>query len=92
MAVSVKRRAAKRDANEGEIILALTAAGCSVQQLSEKGVPDLLVWSPVAGLLLMEVKGAKGKLTQDQVAFANQWGGDIHIVRSIQDALEIAGR
>lgn len=41
--MSIHRKDAKRDANERQIIEALKAAGCSVQQLSGKGLPDLLV-------------------------------------------------
>ncbi len=39
------RRAASRDANEREIIDALRARGHLVQQLSDPGVPDLIVAS-----------------------------------------------
>jgi hypothetical protein len=37
------RRAAQRDASEPEIVAALRAVGATVQLLSVKGVPDLLV-------------------------------------------------
>lgn len=54
-------RAANRDANEGDVIKALRAAGCLVQQITQgDGVPDLLVCTPRGRLLLIEVKdGAK---------------------------------
>lgn len=35
--------AKRRDANESTIIIALVQVGATVQQLNEKGVPDLLV-------------------------------------------------
>ena len=55
------RRAARRDANEPEIIAALTALGAHVEQLSQDGVPDLLI-SYRRRLYLMEVIGpAKAK-------------------------------
>lgn len=41
--MSIHRRAAKRDANEPNIIKALRAYDCVVWQLSGKGIPDLLV-------------------------------------------------
>ena len=68
------RRAARRDANEPEIIAALTALGAHVEQLSQDGVPDLLI-SYRRRLYLMEVIGpakakryrATGGLTPAQV-------------------------
>lgn len=41
--MSLHRRAAKRDANEREIIDALERCGAQVRQLSGESVPDLLV-------------------------------------------------
>lgn len=54
-------RAASRDANEPEVIKALVAVGCLVQQITQgDGVPDLIVCTPRGRLLLIEVKdGAK---------------------------------
>ena len=62
------RRAAKRDANEAEIIAALKNAGCTVTQLSQRGVLDLLV-GYCGHWLLLEVKSDDGKLTDDQRQF-----------------------
>ena len=61
------RRAAKRDANEPEIIKALEAAGCRVWQLNQEGVPDLLVVRH-GQITLLEVKNGefRGKLTGAQ--------------------------
>jgi len=95
--MGLKRYAAKRDLGERAIIDALEAAGCTVQQLSIKGVPDLLVgcnhWE--TGLrtnYLMEVKGDKGKLTKDELEWIEAWRGQVHIVRSVEQALKIIGR
>ena len=53
------RYAKKRDECESRIIAALLAVGCSVQQLNEKGAPDLLVGK--AGVtLLIECKDSHG--------------------------------
>lgn len=43
-------RAAKVDANQGEIVKALRAHGCEVLSLAPMGggCPDLLVWTPYA--------------------------------------------
>jgi len=82
---------AKRDDNEVEIVNALRAIGASVAHLSSKGIPDLLV-SFKNKLYLMEVKKPKGKLTIDQIKFHESWKGDIHIVRSAQEAIEILNK
>jgi len=85
-------KAARIDANQPEIVAALRKAGVSVQSTASmgKGFPDL-----VAALgertWLIEVKGPKGKLTDDQVAFIGKWAGVVHIARSPEDALQIVG-
>ena len=91
------RQAAKRDRNEGEIVAALEACGCSVTRLSQKGVPDLLVGyiHPVSRLprtTLIEVKEPRGKLTPDQDEWHALFVGEVHIVRTIDEALEAVGR
>lgn len=93
------RRAAKIDANQTEIVKALEAHRCSVKSLAAvgDGCPDLLVWSPWArSHELLEVKdGAKPpsarKLTPDQVKFHAKWGGPIHVVTSVAEALRAVG-
>lgn len=91
--MSTKGFARRRDANEAEIVDALLGVGCSVQRLSDKGVPDLLVFSPHNGrTLLLEVKNPKsGRLTPDQSQWMVKWRGPVHIVTTIADALRIAG-
>ena len=85
------RRAARRDANEREIIDALREVGATVQPLDIKGVPDLLVG--FAGRnLLMEVKdGSKPpsarRLTSDQVKWHREWGGLVHVVNNVNEAM-----
>lgn len=91
------RQAARRDANEGEIVRALEAVGCSVTRLSQKGVPDLLVGyeDTLSGLrttTLIEVKELKGKLTPDQETWINEWRGEVYVVRTVEEALEAVGR
>lgn len=94
------RHDAKRDENEPTIIAALRQAGCLVEPVSKKGVPDLIVWSPFIKLIvLMEVKDgskqpSKRKLTPDQEIFHAEWkaaGAPIVVVETVLQALEAAG-
>lgn len=80
----------KRDANEAEIVRALEQIGIRCRRLSEKGMPDLLCYSPREGVLLLEVKSATGKLTAAQVSH-RQDGWPVCIVRSVADALALFG-
>lgn len=95
--MGLNRYAAKRDLNEREIIDTLVAVGCTVQQLSIKGCPDLLVGvnDPNTGIpknYLMEIKGEKGKLTPDEETWIAAWQGSVFIVRTPEQALTIIGR
>lgn len=84
------RRAAKIDANQPEIVAALRAVGCSVQTLAMvgKGCPDILVGIGKVNLL-MEIKGEKGTLTDDQEDWHEAWRGQLAIVRSVEEALAL---
>jgi len=53
-------------------------------------VPDLLVHSRGVHYL-MEVKAEKGKLTADETRWIERWRGQVHIVRSVDDALRVIG-
>jgi Holliday junction resolvase len=85
-------RAARVDANHGEVVAALRKAGCTVQSLASigKGCPDLLVGKD-GRTFTIEVKGPKGQLTPDQVKWINEWQGVVHIVRTVDDALQLVG-
>lgn len=94
------RRAAKVDDNHGEIVQALRDAGCGVLSLAAvgKGCPDLLVHGPLYPWrhTLLEVKdGSKPpsarRLTPDQAKFHEAWKGWIHVVTSVEEALDAAG-
>ena len=82
----------KVDANQAEIVKALRQVGMSVLSLAPmgKGCPDLLV-ADDDSYFLIEVKGPKGKLTEDQVAFIADWRGVVHIARTVDEALNIVG-
>lgn len=86
--MSLNRRAAKRDANEPEIIRELVARGCLVMQL---GKFDLLVRLPNGKQLrMLEVKSKGGRVEPSQQTMIQQ-GWPLHIVYSVGDALEACG-
>lgn len=89
-------RAAKIDANQPAVVKALRSAGCTVEHLHSvgKGCPDLLC-AIADQVFLIEVKdGAKPpsaqKLTPDQVVWHAEWKAEVHIVNSIEGAIEVA--
>lgn len=84
----MRRYADRRDNNEPRIIEYLNRIGCSVQQISQEGVPDLLVGIPTEfqSNLLLEVKGETGTLTPYQSKFFSSWKGHKAIIRSITEA------
>lgn len=90
--------AAARDANEPDIVEALETVGASVQRLSDRGVPDLLVCFRGALFLLEVIGDAKAKkyrktggLTPDQVAWHERWPGRVALVRTTDEALQAVG-
>ena len=95
--MSFLRRAVRRDDVESGIIRALTGFGCSVQPLTGRGVPDLLVGFRGVNVLL-ECKapakpgprgGAKaGGLNDDQEKWHREWrGATPAIARSAAEAI-----
>jgi hypothetical protein len=85
-------RAQKRDANEPEVIAALLAIGCSVDQLpGGNGRPDLLVGDPMTHLpILMEVKiPERFKLNPLQKAYHAACCARIHLVTLPSTAVDI---
>lgn len=88
--MSIHRRAAKRDKNEAEIVVALRAIGATVAPVSGAGVADLVVGYRGVNFLL-EVKGKRGKLTDDQVKFSQTWQGQYAVARTVDEALRAIG-
>lgn len=85
------RQAARRDANEPEIVAALRKAGASVTPLSMPGVPDLLVGHQGESILI-EVKNDRNGLTEEQETWHQQWQGRrVWIVRTVEEALTAIG-
>lgn len=88
------RRAARRDANEGDIIKAMREAGAYVKVINDEGLFDLLV-SYRGETLLIECKdGAKPpsarRLTESEQKFHDEWpGSDLYIVNSVEEALAL---
>jgi hypothetical protein len=86
------RRAAKRDTVEASIVGALRKTGWSVEFLSMKDGPDLLLGLG-GSTYLAEVKTGKAKLRPGQFIWHAQWGGGtVHVLRSVNDALALRDR
>lgn len=52
---------------------------------------DLLLYSIKNGMMLMEVKNPNGgSLTKDQEEFIERWPGKVHIVETVDEALQAA--
>lgn len=88
----MRRRAAKVDANQAEIVRGLRAFGASVQSLAPmgEGVPDLLCGKN-GQTYLLEVKTAAGKLTADETQWIDGWRGQVAVVRTLDEALAAIG-
>lgn len=92
------RRAARKDANHGDIADGLRADGWTVMDLSGagNGIPDILVGRPrtdiAPGLCVpIEIKdGSKPpsarRLTPDEERVRNNWTGPYLLVISLEDA------
>jgi hypothetical protein len=91
------RVAARRDANEDQVMSALRACGAFVKQINDGGTFDLLVWYR-GHTLLLEVKDGRKppsarELTPAEQKFHAAWPGtNLHIVLSPEDALELLKR
>ena len=84
------RAGRKVDANQAAIIEALEKTGATVQTLGGvgDGCPDLLV-GRLGFNVLLEVKGADGKLNEKQCAWHASWRGQKAIVRDEYEAMAI---
>ena len=88
--MNLQRINPKRDAGERAIIKLFEAAYCTVWQLSDKGLPDLLVMSFAGVFFLVEIKSEKGKLTQDQEIFFAIVRGHKAPAFIVRDAADVA--
>lgn len=89
------RLRAKVDANQREIVQTLRKCGVSVQSLAQlgKGVPDLLIYSPRSGYMLLEIKDGRRKpserrLTEDEQRWIQNWRGPVHKIETVDQALK----
>ena len=78
----------RTDANQREIVRELGQLKIAVFDLSAVGMgfPDLIVARPGFNLLV-EIKGAKGKLTDAQVTFHRIWPGPKAVARTTEEVL-----
>lgn len=78
------RHALRKDDIEPEVVKALRAIGAKVEII---GQPlDLLVWHR-GRTMIVECKDEDGRLNKKQVEFIASWPGEIHVVRSPQEAV-----
>jgi hypothetical protein len=89
------RTAARTDTNHTLVVNAFRDCYCSVQSLASigAGCPDLLVGCDGVNLIV-EVKDgnrapSKRKLTPEQEIWHNAWRGSVHVVHSVQAALDL---
>lgn len=93
------RRNAKVDANQREIVDALhTIPGVVAVNIGKPidlliGVSGIYYGDNVSRTFLVEVKNpdGKNKLEPEQEAFIEEWPGDVHICRSLDEVLEVLG-
>ena len=82
-----KYRYHRLDENHAAIRAELERAGAVVVP---DGPVDLIVGYHGKNYLL-EVKTEKGKLRPKQEQFIRRWKGQVHVVRSVEDALAVIG-
>jgi hypothetical protein len=94
--MGLSRYGNQRDANEPEIVAALTKIGATVMRIDTPA--DLLVGYR-GRTFLLEVKlppGPRGgtshsKLTPDQVTFERDWAGQYDVARTVHEAFDAIG-
>lgn len=87
--MSLNRYAKRRDDNEKEIVAALEKAGCTVVRIDTPC--DLLVSCRARPAInwLLEVKVPGGRLTKPQKDFVRDWPGQIRVVESAEEAIDV---
>lgn len=82
----------KVDANQKEIVFGLRAIGCSVIDCSAvgHGFPDLIIGLNGKNFLI-EVKNpqTRGKLNDLQKAFFKNWNGQVNVIWTLEEAIDI---
>jgi len=78
----------RRDANEPLIVEYLEKAGCMVDRINGKDIPDLLCLHPNGKFFLVEVKTPAGKLKpgqRDWFAKARQRNSLVFVCQEVED-------
>lgn len=94
------RRAAKIDSNQNEIVEGLRKCGWTVQILSAvgKGCPDIVVGAKTSDKgaynFLIEIKDGNKppsarKLTPDEQKWHTEWKGQVHVINSLEEAIQL---
>jgi len=84
--------AKRTDHNQAEIVRALRAIGCTVQDLSQlgKGTPDLLCGFRNQNYLIEVKSGDRApRLTHCEEKWIHQWRGQVAVITTIEDAIEV---
>ena len=82
------RTDARKDEHQAELVAGLRKIGATVEILSGKGIPDLLVGFRKQNFLL-EVKTPGRHVTPAQLQFFTLWRGQAAIVETLEDARAI---
>lgn len=90
-------RARRTDENQGDIVKALRAIGCTVAITSGvgNGFPDLVAGRNKRTYMLEVKDGDKcesaRQLTAEEAIFHNEWKGHLAIVTNVKEALAAVG-
>ncbi len=90
-------RVARVDTNQPDIVAELRQCGVTVQHLhmAGQGCPDILAGHNGKNYVF-EIKDpgkspSRRRLTEDEEKWHAEWGGQVHIILTTEDALKIMG-
>jgi len=89
------RRRSRTDSNQPAIVKIFRSLGCSVQHLHTvgQGCPDILVGKLGVNLMVEIKDGSRGpsdrKLTIDEMNWHKEWSGQVCVIESDQDAIDL---
>ena len=90
--MTAARRAAKVDVNQPALVEQIRDLGYTVQHLHTlgKGCPDIMVGGKGMNYLF-EIKNPEydGKLTPDEQEWHDMWQGQVDVVETIEDILDV---
>lgn len=80
-------RKGKRDKNDNQIINDLKEKHPSWRfKALTNQVLDYLVWTPLSGTVILEIKGQKTTFQRSQIKFISEWPGHIGIAKTFEQA------